>query len=165
MKGNYKLGVILSIIGIAVGLLAFYLFASIYNPNIEGKILDGRPDEAITVRIVFAMLGWLAIAAGGVWGAVAYGFANKQNWAWFWGTIAATVQLLAGFFPMIPAASIGLPTPTIMIFIPAAVLWFSMLFIGGVEKKIIALTFVAGLGFCTDLHGRCRFDFKIPYQP
>jgi hypothetical protein len=147
MKGNYKLGVILSIIGIAVGLLAFYLFASIYNPNIEGKILDGRPDEAITVRIVFAMLGWLAIAAGGVWGAVAYGFANKQNWAWFWGTIAATVQLLAGFFPMIPAASIGLPTPTIMIFIPAAVLWFSMLFIGGVEKRIIALTFVAGLAF------------------
>jgi hypothetical protein len=147
MKNNYKLGAILAVAGIVVGLLTFYILSSIYNPNIEGKILDGRPDEAITVRIVFAMLGWLGIAAGGVWGAVLYGFANKQSWAWFWGTVAATFQLLVGFFPMIPAASIGLPTPTIIIFIPAAILWFSMLFIGGVDKKIIALTFVAGLAF------------------
>jgi hypothetical protein len=147
MKNNYKLGILLAIVGIATGLLTFYLLSSIYNPNIEGKILDGRPDEAITVRIVFAMLGWIGIAAGGIWAAVLYGFANRQGWAWFWGTVAATFQLLVGFFPMIPAASIGLPTPTIMIFIPAAILWFGMLLIGGVNKKIIALTFVAGLAY------------------
>jgi hypothetical protein len=147
MKDNQKLGAILAIFGILTGLLAFYIFASIYNPNIEGKILDGRPDEAITVQIVFAMLGWLAIAAGAIWGAVLYGFVNKLPWAWFWGTVAATLQLLAGFFPMIPAASIGLPTPTITIFILAAILWFGMLIIGGVQKKIIALTFVAGLAY------------------
>jgi hypothetical protein len=147
MKNNTKLGMALAILGILMGLLAFYLFASIYNPNIEGKIMGGRPDEAITVQIVFAMLGWLAIASGALWGAVLYGFAHKQGWAWFWGAVAATLQLLAGFFPMIPAASIGLPTPTISIFIPAAILWFGMLFIGGVEKKIIALTFVAGLAY------------------
>jgi hypothetical protein len=147
MKGNNKLGAALAVAGILAGLLAFYIFASIYNPNIEGKILDGRPDEAITVQIVFAMLGWLSIAAGAIWGAVLYGFATQQDWAWFWGTVAATLQLLAGFFPMIPAASIGLPTPTITIFVLAAVLWFGMLFIGGVKKKIIALTFVAGLAY------------------
>ena len=147
MKNNYKLGIVLSVIGILMGLLAFYLFASIYNPNIQGKILGERPDEALTVRIVFAMLGWLAIASGAIWGAVLYGFANKQNWAWFWGTVAATLQLLAGFFPMIPAASIGLSTPTISIFIPAAILWFGMLLIGGVEKKILTLTFIAGLAY------------------
>lgn len=147
MKNNFKLGAILAVIGILTGPLAFYLFASIYNPNIEGKILGGRPDEAITVQIVFAMLGWLAIAAGALWGAVLYGFATRQSWAWFWGTVAATLQLLAGFFPMIPAASIRLPTPTIVIFLIAAILWFGMLFIGGVEKKIIALTFMAGLAY------------------
>jgi hypothetical protein len=147
MKDNYKLGMLLAIVGIATGLLTFYVMASIYNPNIQGKILDGRPDEAITVQIVFAMLGWIGIAAGGIWGAVLYGFVNKQNWAWFLGAVAATFQLLVGFFPMIPAASIGLPTPTITIFISAAVLWFSMLLIGGVDKKIITLTFVAGLAF------------------
>jgi len=147
MKGNNKLGVILSIVGILAGLLAFYLFASIYNPNIDGKILGARPDEALTVKIVFAMLGWLAIAAGALWAAVLYGFATRQPWAWFWGALAATIQLLAGFFPMIPAASIGLPTPTIAIFLVAILLWFGMLFIGGVEKKIIALVFVAGLAY------------------
>jgi hypothetical protein len=147
MKGNHKLGIALSIVGVLAGLLAFFLFASIYNPNIEGKILGARPDEALTVRIVFAMLGWLAIAAGGIWGAVLYGFANRQPWAWFWGALAATLQLLAGFFPMIPAASIGLPTPTISLFLVAILLWFGMLLIGGVWKKIILLTFVAGLAY------------------
>lgn len=147
MTSKRTAGIVLAILGILSGLLAFYLFASIYMPNIEGKILSGRPDEAITVRIVFAMLGWLAIGAGGVWAAVLYGFVTRQEWAWFWGAVAATAQLLAGFFPMIPAASIGLPTPTISLFLIAAVLWFGMLWIGGVPRRITALTFVAGLAY------------------
>ena len=113
LKNNHKLGIVLSIVGILTGLLILYLMASNYNVNIDGKIADGRPDEAITVQIVFAMLGWLGVSAGALWVAVLYGFINKTDWAWFWGTVAATAQLLAGFFPMIPAASIGLPTPTI----------------------------------------------------
>jgi len=146
-KNNNKLGAILAIVGILTGLLILYLLASIYNVNIEGKIADGRPDEAITVQIVFAMLGWLGMTAGALWVAVLYGFLNKANWAWFWGTVAATIQLLVGFFPMIPPASIGLPTPTIWVFLIAIVLWFGMLFIGGVDIKIIALAFVAGLAY------------------
>ena len=146
-KNNNKLGAILAVVGILTGLLILYLMASIYNVNIDGKITDGRPDEAITVQIVFAMLGWLGVSAGALWVAVLYGFLNKTNWAWFWGTVAATIQLVVGFFPMIPAASIGLPTPTIWVFLIAFVLWFGMLFIGGVEKKIIALAFVSGLAY------------------
>jgi hypothetical protein len=34
-----------------------------------------------------------------------------------------------------------------VVFVLAAILWFAMLFIGGVDKKIIALTFVAGLAY------------------
>jgi len=34
-----------------------------------------------------------------------------------------------------------------VVFLLAAVLWFGMLLIGGVDKKIIALTFVAGLAY------------------
>lgn len=147
MKNNHKLGAGLALLGIFAGLLLFYLLADIYILNIEGKIADGRPDEANAVMISFAMLGWLGIGAGALWGAVFYGFVNKQPWAWFWGTVAATAQMLAGFFPMIPPASIGLPTPTIWVFLIANVLWFSMLFIGGVDRKIIALTFVAGLAY------------------
>jgi hypothetical protein len=147
MKNNHKLGAVLAVVGILTGLLVFYMLASIYNPTMEGKVLDGRPDEAITVQIVFALLGWVGMTAGAIWGVVLYGFLNKENWAWFWGVVAATLQILAGFFPIIPPASIGMPTPTVWIFLIAFVLWFAMLFIGGVEKKIIAFAFVCGLAY------------------
>ena len=147
MKKNYNLGAILAVAGILTGLLVFYLLASIYNPTIEGKILDGRPDEAITVRIVFAMLGWIGMTGGAIWSVVLYGFLNKKDWAWFWGVVAATLQILSGFFPIIPPASIGMPAPTVWVFLIAFVLWFGMLFIGGVSKKIIAFAFVSGLAY------------------
>jgi hypothetical protein len=147
MKNNHKLGAVLAIVGIITGLLILFIMASIYNPTMEAKTLEGRPDEAITVQIVFAMLGWLGVSAGAIWGMVLFGFINKQNWAWFWGTVAATIQILAGFFPIIPPASVGLPTPTVWIFLIAFILWFGMLFIGGVEKKIIGLAFVCGLAY------------------
>ena len=147
IEGNHKLGVALSTIGILTGLLILFLMASIYNVNIDGKIAGERPDEAITVQIVFAMLSWLGVSAGALWVAVLYGFINKTDWAWFWGTVAATVQLLAGFFPIIPPSSIGLPAPTIWDFLIAFVLWFGMLFIGGVDSKITALAFVSGLAY------------------
>lgn len=147
MKNNHKLGTILSIVGILTGLLILLLLASIYQVNIDGKIAGERPDEAITVQIVFAMLSWLGVSAGALWVMVLYGFINKTDWAWFWGTVAATVQLLVGFFPMIPPSSIGLPAPTLWVFLLAAILWFGMLFIGGVDKKIITLAFVSGIAY------------------
>ena len=88
-----------------------------------------------------------APAAGAIWAAVLYGFLHKEKWAWFWGAVAATIQLLAGFFPAIPAMDSHLPTPTLMVFGLAGILWFGMLFIGGVDKKIITLTFIAGLAY------------------
>lgn len=147
MKNNNKLGATLAVVGILTGLLVLFLMANIYQVNIDGKIAGERPDEAITVQIVFALLSWLGVAAGALWVMVLYGFLNNTKWAWFWGTVAATVQILAGFFPMIPPSSIGLPAPTIWVFLIAFVLWFGMLIIGGVDKKIIALAFVSGLAY------------------
>lgn len=147
MKGNNKLGAALAVVGILTGLLVLFLMASIYQVNIDGKLAGERPDEAITVQIVFALLGWLGVAAGALWVMVLYGFLNKASWAWFWGTVAATIQILSGFFPIIPPSSIGLPAPTIWVFLIAFVLWFGMLIIGGVDKKIIALAFVSGLAY------------------
>lgn len=147
MKGNKALGIVLAIVGVITGLLVFYLLGSQYNQVISAKIAQGRVDEANTVRIVYAVLGWLGIAAGALWVTVGYGFVHRQEWAWFWGAVAATIQLLVGFFPMIPAADSGLPTPTSIVFALGGVLWFGMLWIGGVEKKVIALTFVAGLAY------------------
>lgn len=147
MKGNNKLGAILAVVGILTGLLVLFLMASIYQVNIDGKMAGERPDEAITVRIVFAILGWLGVAAGALWVMVLYGFLNKAGWAWFWGTVAATIQILAGFFPIIPPSSIGLPAPTIWVFLIAFVLWFGMLLIGGVSGKILTLAFFSGQAY------------------
>lgn len=147
MKNNYKFGTVLAIVGILVGLLVLFLMASIYQVNIDGKLAGERPDEAITVRIVFALLGWLGVSAGALWVMVLYGFLTKASWAWFWGIVAATIQILAGFFPIIPPSSIGLPAPTMWVFLIAFILWFGMLLIGGVERKIIVLAFVSGLAY------------------
>jgi len=147
MKGNHKLGTTLAILGILTAVLLTILLASIYMPTVDGKILDGRPDEAITVRIVFAVLGWVGMAAGALWIVVLYGFQNKKEWAWGWGSVAAMAQIVAGFFPIIPPASIGMAFPTIWVFLIAFALWFGMLFIGGVQKKIFALAFVSGLAY------------------
>ncbi len=147
LKNNKKLGIALSVVGILTGLLVLFLMASIYQVNIDGKIMGERPDEAITVQIVFALLSWLGVSAGALWVATLYGFINGEKWAWVTGTIAATVQLLAGFFPMIPPSSIGLPAPMIWVFLLAAVLWFGMLLIGDVDKKIIIFAFISGLAY------------------
>ncbi|MBN2548875.1 MAG: hypothetical protein JXB15_06945 [Anaerolineales bacterium] len=147
MKNNHKLGAGLAVVGIFAGLLVLFLMAGIYQANIDGKLAGDRPDEAITVQIVFALLSWLGVSAGALWVMVLYGFLNKANWAWFWGTVAATIQILAGFFPIIPPSSIGLPAPTMWVFLIACVLWFGMLLIGGVNWKIIILAFVGGLAY------------------
>ena len=147
MKDNNRLGAVLSVVGIIAGLLTFYFIAKTYNPVIDCHIAAGRSDEGNTVRFVYAILGWLGTAAGALWCVVLYGFLKKEPWAWFLGAVAATIQLLAGFFPMIPAADGGLSTPTAVVFALAGVLWLGMLIIGGIHRKIIALTFVAGLAY------------------
>lgn len=147
MKNNTKLGAVLAVLGILTGLIIYYLLAAQYNLVIDAKVVAGRADEAAAVRITYAVLGWVGIAAGAIWAVVLYGFLYKDKWAWFWGAVAATIQLLVGFFPMIPAMDSDLPTPTMIIFILAAILWFGMLFIGGVTTKIIALTFIAGIAY------------------
>jgi hypothetical protein len=147
MKDNNKFGLALAILGILTGLLTFYLLAHQYNLLIDSKTLAGRTDEAASVRITYAVLGWIGISAGAIWMAVLYGFLNKEKWSWFWGAVAATIQLLVGFFPAIPAMDSHLPVPTISVFILGGILWFGMLLIGGVDKKIITLTFIAGLAY------------------
>ncbi|MBI9044717.1 MAG: hypothetical protein JEZ06_09540 [Anaerolineaceae bacterium] len=147
MKNNSKLGAILSIFGILTSVLFFYFIASQYNPVIDAHIVIGRLDEATSVSIVFAVLGWLGISAGAIWAVATYGFLNKEKWAWFLGVIASTIQLLAGFFPAIPAMDGDLSTPTLIVFGLAAILWFGMLLIGNVDKKIITLSFIVGLAY------------------
>ncbi|MCX6055076.1 MAG: hypothetical protein NTZ74_09220, partial [Chloroflexi bacterium] len=74
MKNNSKFGVVLAVIGILTGLLTFYLMAGQYNLVIDAKVAAGRTDEATSVTITYAVLGWIGIAAGAIWAVVLYGF-------------------------------------------------------------------------------------------
>ncbi|MEN8171514.1 MAG: hypothetical protein ABFS03_01395 [Chloroflexota bacterium] len=147
MKNNYRLGAFLSVIGILAGVMTLYFISDTYNSVIHTHFDAGQWEESNTVRFVYAVLGWLGTAAGALSAAVLWGFIKKQDWAWFWGTVSATVLLLAGFFPMIPAADSGLPVPTMWVFLLAAVMWFGMLMIGDVNKKVIGLTFTSGMAY------------------
>ncbi|MGB9591627.1 MAG: hypothetical protein ACPL1K_03835 [Candidatus Kryptoniota bacterium] len=147
MKNNYKLGAWFSVVGVVIGILFFYLIAKQYNLVIDAHAAIGRTDEATSVSITFAVLGWFGISATAIWVAVLYGFLQSERWAWFWGAVAATIQLLTGFFPAIPAMDSHLSMPTLSVFGVALILWFGMLLIGDVDKKIIGLTFVAGLAY------------------
>ena len=147
LKNNQKLGATLAVVGILVGFLAMILIAKIYMPVVEGKILEGRPDEAITVRIVYALMGWIGMAGGAIWGVSLYGFLNKKVWAWYLGVGAATLQILSGFFPMIPAGSINMFSPTLFVTLIALVLWMGMMWIGGVKGKIVTLALFTGMAY------------------
>lgn len=147
LRDNNKIGISLSVVGILTSLLLLFLLSGMYMPVVQGKILEGRPDEAITVRIVYALLGWIGVSAGALWTVVLYGFSKEKPWSWFWGVVASTAQILAGFFPMIPATSIDLPTPTGWVFGLAFGLWFGMLLVGGVGGRKIALAFGCGLAY------------------
>ncbi len=145
---NYKyLGAAISVIGIFVGLMLFYFLSDSYMTVVHGKNAGGRPDEAIAVIITYSMLGWLGISAAGIWGAALYGYLKEEKWAWIVATLAASLQMLGGFFPSIPAKSIDLPAPTLPVFYIATILWFAVLLIKKVDKKVISLLFIAGLAY------------------
>jgi len=147
LRDNQKIGAGLAVIGILVGFLAMVLIADIYIPVVEGKIAEGRPDEAITVRIVYALMGWIGMGGGAIWGVSLFGFLKEEDWAWRLGVCAATLQILSGFFPMIPAGSINMFSPTLFVALTAFVLWFGMMWIGGVKGKIVTLAFFTGMAY------------------
>jgi hypothetical protein len=147
MKNSRQLSILISVVGIFTGLLLFYFLSDSYMTVVNGKNADGRPDEALAVIITYSMLGWFGISASGLWGASLYGFIKGEKWARILGTIAASLQMLGGFFPAIPAKSIDLPASTLPVFFIATLLWFGMLLIHKVPKKVIGLLFVAGLAY------------------
>jgi hypothetical protein len=145
MKDNHKLGMILAVIGIMAGLIALFTFATSYNFLIDVEVASGRPDEANVVRLIFPLLSYISTAATALWAVALYGFANKDKWAWMLGIIASTLQLLAGFFPTIPAMSKGEAPRMMVLFLPGLIIWFGLMFVRKTDRKIVALAFSAGL--------------------
>lgn len=146
MKENQKkVGIVISLTGIILGLVSLYLFATSYNHMIQVEISAGRPDEARVVQLVFPILSYLATAGTAIWAAGLYGFIVEGKWAWMTAFLASTLHVLAGFFPTIPALSRGETPVMVLFFLPALLLWFGLLFMRKVNWKIVSLAFTAGL--------------------
>ena len=146
MKVNQKkLGSVISMTGIILGLVSLYLFATSYNHMIQVEIGSGRPDEARVVQLVFPLLSYLATAGTAAWAVGLYGFIVEGKWACMTAFLASTLHVLAGFFPTIPALSRGEAPVMVSFFLPALLLWFGLLLMRKVNGKIISLAFAAGL--------------------
>jgi len=148
MQDNFKLGVVLAIIGVIVGMIGFWVYVQIYNPLINTMTNLNRAHEAQSVKYTFALLGYLTIAAGALWSLALYGFWTKERWAWMLGVIASTVSILAGFFPMVPAMDAKIMPATVVIFVPSLILWLALLlFVRKIDRRIVTLALFAGIAF------------------
>jgi hypothetical protein len=148
MQDNFKLGAVLAVIGIIVGMIGFYVFVQIYNPLIATMNNLNRAHEGESVRYTFAVLGWLAIAAGALWTLALYGFVTKERWAWMLGVIASTLSILAGFFPAVPAMDAKVMPATLVIFVPSLLLWLALLIlVRKTDWRIVTLALIAGIAF------------------
>lgn len=147
MQDNFRLGAVVAALGAIVGLSALYVFPQIYNPMINTMLGLNRAHEAWSVRLVFPLLGYLAITSGVLWLLALYGFLSREKWAWLLGILAGTFDLLAGFFPMVPAMDAKVFPLTVVIFVPSLALWVGMFLVRKIDGRIAGLAFVAGLAY------------------
>jgi len=101
MNDNFKLGVALAVVGSLIGVIAFFVFAQIYNPMITTMVNLNRAHEGQSIRYAFPVLAYLAITAGVLWMVALYGFATKETWAWMLGLIARPSVCWQDSFPMV----------------------------------------------------------------
>ncbi len=146
MKGS-KTAALISSLGILNSLLLLFWIAGIYSPIMAAKMAQGHWYEANTVKVVFLVLGWLALASGALWAVSLFGFLKDKAWAWLWGLAAAGLQILSGFFPFIPAMSVHIISKTLISFVLALIFWFLMMGLGNVGKKSLWIAFLAGLAY------------------
>ena len=82
MKNKNTVGAVLALVGIIAGILSLYFIADTYNTVIHTHFAAGDWEESNTVRLVYAVLGWLGTTAGAMSAAVLWGFLKNQSWAW-----------------------------------------------------------------------------------
>lgn len=149
MKERTTAGAIISLVGALVGIAGVLVaFLLAYQPTIDVELAAGRPDEATIVRYVFPFLSDIGIIAGVLWAVAAYGFFQKERWAWTAAIIANVASLLTGFFGMIPALSRGLFPMFLVVFLPNLVTYLLLLgYVRRVDLKIILLSFLSGITY------------------
>jgi hypothetical protein len=148
-KRNNKLGLVLALIGAALGLIgSFMIFTQWYEPMMAAEMAAERPDEMLIVKYIIPALNDIGMLAGILWAVAAFGYAQKREWAWPVSVIASVMALQGSFFPMIPAASRDLPPAFGLIFVPSLVIYVILLwFVGRVNWKVLVFSLFSGIAF------------------
>lgn len=149
MNSRDKLGLALAVIGALLGLFgSFIIFTQWYEPMMAAEIAAGRPDEEIIVKFIIPVLNDIGMVAGALWAVAAFGYAKSRRWAWPVSVVASVLALQGSFFPMIPAASRGLPPMFGLIFVPSLLIYVALLwFVGRVNWRILVFSLFAGIAF------------------
>lgn len=144
-----RLGFVLALVGALLGLLGmFAIFMQWYEPMRAAELAAGRSDEEVIVKFIIPFLTDLGMIAGVLWALAAYGFLLQRQWAWSVAVVANVLALQGSFFPMIPAASRGLPPTFGVVFVPNLVLFVLLLKgVGKVDWKVLGLSLLAGMAF------------------
>lgn len=146
---NGRFGAFLSLIAAVITIFGtFILFTQWYEPMMAAEVAAGRPDEEIIVKFIIPALSDFGIIAGVLWAVASYGYFTKRNWAWPVSVVANVLALLGSFFPMIPAASRGLPPMYGIVFVPNLVAFVLLLLVVGKKGwKVLLLGLLSGIAF------------------
>lgn len=149
MTTRNKVGLALAVIGALLGLFgSFFIFSQWYEPMMAAEVAAGRPDEEIIVKFVIPVLNDIGMIAGTLWVVAAFGYARERRWAWPVSVVASVLALQGSFFPMIPAASRGLPPAFGLIFVPSLVIYVVLLaVVGRVPWRTLVFSLFSGIAF------------------
>ncbi len=144
-----RIGFWLAVAGALLGIVGMFVtFTQWYEPMRAAEMAAGRPDEEVIVRFIIPVLNDLGMLGGVLWALAAFGFFHARKWAWPVAVVASVLALQGSFFPMIPAASRGLPPMFGLMFVPNLIIFVALLwFVGHVNWKILALSLLTGIAY------------------
>lgn len=144
-----KIGFWLALVGALLGIFGMFItFTQWYEPMRAAELAAGRPDEEVIVRFIIPFLNDLGMIGGVLWALAAYGFYHARKWAWPLAVVANVLALQGSFFPMIPAASRGLPPMFGVMFVPNLIIYVLLLwFVGRVNWKVLVLSLLTGMAY------------------
>ncbi len=123
---NYQVGLVLSIIGMAIQLILPPWFFLLHYDKlmIDEVVVANCPTCFYVIRYFLPAYTDVAIIAGIFYFVAAVGFYKKEKWAIYWAVWANILALFTSFWPMIPEMDTGNPILYAWIFLPETVMWF-----------------------------------------
>lgn len=145
-------GILLTSIGGVLGIIGTWILFVLYFDPYQAAMLPPPSQGGVgTDAIIIIFMPFIAdvgISAGVLYIVSALSFYNKANWAFETAVIANILALLSGFWPFIPAITVGQPPVFLLIFFPNLIIFFVLLlYVGGISWMRTILALIVGIAF------------------